>query len=385
MDDRIEKIKVCEERIRELSISEENKRRASMWKDDDIWPPKPKGKEAIPFTFDIERIGLAKILGYSLIKFYTDPIEYVLRTMEAAIYIFEEYRDCTPIAPSVSYWAGVGFEFSLFGMPTLYTEEDTWIGREHLLKERVPVGNLEIPDFYENQAMKDAFYFCEKMRDVMSDDFELGFPQWDRSAWGMAWQLRGIENLIFDYMEDPGWVDDFLGFLNAARFRWSDARAGMLGIDLQKINLFNDEVGTPVVSPGFYEDVIFKTEKDASEHFGGINYWHSCGNTTLLIPLINKVPAVEMIHVSPWTDRNAAAAGYAEDRALQIVLHPVSEVICPESEDARRQVLLDIKRIFKERPITVRADGFEIMYSVERDTEQMKKWVETANEVLIES
>jgi len=385
MDDRIEKIKACEERIRELSISEENKRRASMWKDDDTWPPKPKSEDVIPFTFDIERIGLAKILGYSLRKFYADPIEYVLRTMEAAIYIFEEYRDCTPIGPSVSYWAGVGFEFDLFGMPTLYTEEDTWIGREPLLKERTPVAELEMPDFYESTAMKETFCFCEKMRDVMSDDFEMGFPQWDRSAWGMAWQLRGIDNLIFDYVEDPEWVKDFLDFLNAARFQWSDARAHMLGIKHQKINLFNDEVGTPVVSPGFYEDVILKTEKDVSDHFGGINYWHSCGNTTMFIPFIDRVPGVELIHVSPWTDRKTAAESYSPGKALQIVMHPVSEVVCPESEDTQRQVLSEIKQLFKERPITVRADGFEIMYSVERDTEKMKDWVKTANEVLIES
>lgn len=389
MDKRIERIRACEEKIRELSASEENRRREGFWADGDesdlLWPPKPKCEDVMPFTFDIERIGLAKILGFSLVRFYQDPVEYLLRSLESSIYLFEEFNDCTPIGPGVAYWPGVDFETCLFGMASIRTEEDNWIGRDPVVKERVPVGSLAMPGFHESEAMKGIFDFYERIREILSDDFDLEFPRWDRSSWGIAWQLRGIDNLIFDYIEDPEWLKDFLDFLTEARFRWSDARLGMLGPGCRKVCLFNDEVCAPMVSPALYEDIIIKNEIDVSEHFGGINYWHSCGNTSLFIPKIDTIPDVGMVHVSPWTDRAAAAEGYSKGKAIQVALHPVSEVISPGSGEAMRQALLDIKDIFKGHRATVRADGFEIMYSVERDVKQMKEWVRTANEVFLEA
>ncbi|MDR1797922.1 MAG: hypothetical protein LBR44_10925 [Clostridiales Family XIII bacterium] len=390
MDKRIEQIKACEEKIRELSATEENRRRQSLWTDDEtandyIWHPRPRSRDIIPFSFEIERAGYAKILGFSLKSFYTDPVEFVLRSLEMSIYRFEEYADCTPIGPAVTYWPGVGYEMSLFGMPQIYTEEDAWVGRDHVIKERVPIESLEIPDFYEHPVMKETHAFFERMRELLSDDFALIFPQWCRSSWGVAWQLRGIDDLIFDYIEDPEWLSAFLDFLTEARFRWSDARAKMLGIGHRKANLFNDEVNAPVVSPSLYKDVIFKSEKDVSDYFGGINYWHSCGNTTVLISLINELPGVDMVHVSPWTDVQVAADGYSDDKTLEVVLHPLRDVLQPESDAFLRKVLEDVKRICAGRSVTVRADGFEIMRGIEADVAQMKHWVAAANEILLDA
>jgi hypothetical protein len=389
MDTRIDEIKRCEEKIRELSSSEENRRRSGFWKDDAhandyIWHPSPKEKGVIPFSFELERIGYSQILNFSLSEFYVDPIEFVLRTMQSNIYRFETFKDCTPIGKAVTYWPGVGFEVSLFGQPQQYTEEDAWVGKDPVYKERVPIGSVEIPDFYNYPVMKDAIAFYEKMCELVSDDFEVIFPQWCRSAWGVAWQLRGIDNLIIDYFEDPEWVDSFLKKLNAARFDYSENREKFLGKKRTAANLYNDEVSVPVVSPRMYRDLIRPSETAVSEFFGGINYWHSCGNTTELIPLIDEVPNVQMVHVSPWTDVWKAAEGYTKgNKALEIVLHPVEDVLYPTSEESLRKRLTDVQEATEGFYRTVRADGFTIMRGVCEDVDRMKHWVDVANEILL--
>jgi hypothetical protein len=389
MDTRIDEIRQCEEKIRELADSDENKRRSSYWKDDAhandyIWHPSPKDKGTIPFSFELERVGYSQILGFSLARFYVDPVEFALRTLQSNIYKFETFRDCTPIGKAITYWPGVGFEVSLFGQPQQYTEEDAWVGKDPIYKERVPIDSVEIPDFYNYPVMKEAIDFYSAMRELVSDDFDIIFPQWCRSAWGVAWQLRGINNLIMDYVEDPEWVDALLRKLNAARFDYSENREKFLGKPRTAANLYNDEVSVPVVSPRMYEDLIRPSEIAVSEFFDGINYWHSCGNTTELIPLIDKVPKLQMVHVSPWTDVKRAAEGYnAKNKALEIVLHPLEDVLSPSSEEALRKRLTDVQEFTGGFYTTVRADGFTIMKGMDDPVGRMQHWIDVANEILL--
>jgi len=388
IDDRIKMIREYEDRIRLLSESDENERRRAMWLDDPsandfIWHPRPKQKGVVPFTFEMERVCYSQILEFSLVRFYTDPIEYILRSLQMSLYLFENFHDCTPIGKSVTYWPGVGFEVSLFGMPQVITEHDAWVGREHTLKERVPISALERPDFYKHEEMKNTIDFYSRMREVLSEDFYLAFPQWCRSSWGVAWQLRGIENLLIDYIEDPDWLIDFLDFLSDCRIEWSTERAKLLGVEQKHANLFNDEVTTPIVSPALYDEFIRPSEEKISAFFGGINYWHSCGDTTQLIPYINKVPGVEMVHISPWTDLDAAVEQYDQDKTLERVLHPHRDVISPESEGFLRAQIQAAKDAGQIRSVTLRADGFEIINGMDEDLQRMKHWVNTANEILI--
>lgn len=385
---RIELIKRYEEEIRKLEDCEENKRRLSLWADDPkdsdyIWHPCPRYKNPIPFSVELERIGMAQILNFSLVKFYTDPEEYILRFLEASLYKFKTFNDCTPIAKSVTFWPGVGFEASLFGMKQILTEEDAWVGREQSIKERVPLDSIQIPDFHNHPVMKETKVFYEKMREILSDDFGLVFPQWCRSPWGVAWHIRGISNLILDYMDAPNWVKGFVDLITDARIAWSKQRSEAYGIPLVPTNFFNDEVLSPIVSPKLYEEIILPSESRISDFFGGINYWHSCGDTTPLIELIDKVPNVHMVHVSPWTDIWKASEKYSAEKTLEFVLHPTEDVMYPSNNEILRQKLIDIKEAAKGRYLTVRADGFVIMTNVKSDIERLQHWINEANDILL--
>ncbi len=387
-DQRIEKIREYEDTVRELFESEENDRRRGFWADDVaandyIWHPRPKSRQTIPFTIELERTGFAQYLGYSLVNFYTDPIEFVLRSLEIMIFKFRTFEDCTPIGKSIAYWPGVGFEASLMGMPQVYTEHDAWIGREHAIQERVPLDSIERPDFNNHPVMKQTIAFYETMREILADDFLLGFPQWCRSAWGVAWHLRGVDHLIYDYVDDPEWLIGFVDLLADARIQWSKDRTQYLGIDNTHANLYNDEVMGPLISPTMYEQAILPSEKKIGEYFGGINYWHSCGDTTSFISMIDTIPRVDMVHVSPWTDIYKASELYDRDKALEFVLHPITDVLSPASDDALRKRMIDIKETSQGRYRTVRADGFQVTNDAATDMAAMKHWVAQAKEILL--
>ena len=388
VDVRLDQIKRYEDKIRMLIESDENKKRCSYWKDDPnsndyIWHPSPKDKSIIPFSLEIERIGYSRILNFSLTKFYLDPIEFVLRTLQCSIFKFETFSDCTPIGKSITYWPGVGFEASLFGMPQDYTEEDAWIGREVSIKDRIPLDYIEIPDFYNHPVMKETHRFYSRMQEAVSDDFTIVFPQWCRSPFGVAWHIRGVDAILIDYLDDFDWTFGFIDRLKEARFDFSKKRAEFLKTNFAPANLFNDEVTMPLVSPKMYKELIMPSEIAVSNYFGGINYWHSCGNTTALIPLINELPNVNLLHVSPWTDVWSAGRGYEKSKALEIALHPTEDVMFPASDDMLRKRITDIKEATTGFHTTVRADGFMVMTDAESDIKRLQHWVSEANKILL--
>ena len=388
MDKRLEQIKFAEDKIRELEQSNENKNRMSYWADDIttndyIWHPVPKNVDCIPFSIEIERAGYAKLLNFSLVKFYTDPIEHVLRNLECMIFKFESFEDCSPVGKGFPYWAGVGFEASLYGARQMFSEEDSWSSREHLIKERIDLNTLQLGDFYNSPVMKDTHEFYNRMVEIMSKDFLVTFPQWCRSPFGVAWPLRGTEDLIIDFCDDREWFESFIRKLTEDRISWSKQRAKHLGTDLIPVSFFNDEVTNPIVSPAMYSDVIFDSEVAISNAFGGLSYWHSCGDTTIFIPKINEIPNVHMVHISPWTDLASAVKGYSKTKALEIVLNPVEDILYPKDESIPKKKLEEIKTLTSFHRSTVRADGFAVISDQAKELKLIQEWAKMAKKVLI--
>lgn len=390
-DLRIKAIRDLEDQVRTLEDTAENRRRERLWIDkcdenDCNWHPLPRNKGIMPFSFEIERIGYSQMLNFDLILFYTDPIEFLLRSLQINVFKFQIFpSDCTPIAKSISYWPGVGFEASLMGMPQKYTNEDAWVGRDHLLKSRQPLDAIQYPDFESQCEMARIHEFYQRMRDILSDDFKIMFPQWTRSPWSVAWALRGIDNLIYDWIDDPEWTYSLLMQLSEFRIRFANDRAKFLGISpIKPTNFYNDEVTFPVVSPDMYRKLILPSEIKVSKAFGGINYWHSCGNTTPFYEDINKIPNLAMVHVSPWSDIWEANKKYSDDIVIEVALNPVTDVMNTPTIRHAENRLLEIKEATKERLSVCRADGFMVTSNVKSDIKKLQNWMDLANKILFD-
>jgi len=386
----IDAIHKAEDVVREYEVSAENTRRKAFYAtgapSSGYWYGISANDKIKPVVVELERETYARVLGYSMIDFYTDPLSQYLSTLRTMIYKFERFQDCTPISKTFSCFMGGGFEKSIFGFAPIHSEHDSWVSREYLFPddERPSIGDLEVPDFFCGGCMPQTHAFYERMREIASDDFTVAFPQWIRSPWAVAWELRGIERLLIDYIEEPEWTAALIAYVTHCQISWCRQWERYTGTAMHTCMIGNDEVTSPMVSPVMYRELIMPSEIRLSETFGGINYWHSCGNTTPFMRDINRLPNLDMVHVSPWSDLEAAGEIYDRDKRLEICLFAYEDLLFPPSEHHLADKLKTIRRQSAGHRGTVSANGIQLVGGVEEGLAQVDRFLELANEIILE-
>lgn len=376
------------DKIRSLEASKENQRRNSVWKPitntaEAYWHGHPKdGLSYIPFTIEPEHEMWGKIIGFQLDKYYNNGPTYLLADLNMKVYRFENFHDETPVGRTVSLWMGAGFEASLFGVSQKYTaDKDPWIGREPILKNTKNLDILLDPDFFNGQVMESVHRIYNDMKKMIPEDFKVVLPEWCRGPFGLACHLRGMDIITSDMVEDPVFVQDLMRLTTNARKKWTKQRADYLGVNIQLGSLYNDEVNIPLLSPNFYEKFVLPYEIELSEFYGGISYWHSCGNIVLLEKLIQRIPNLEMVHISPWSDLKKSVENFKDTNiALEVVLHPLEDVQNVSPNQIRERLTI-IREVTQGLPVTVRADGLQNISNLEEDLNKIKLWENIAREI----
>jgi hypothetical protein len=199
------------------------------------------------------------------------------------------------------------------------------------------------------------------------------FTTWLTGPFSLLFHLRGPTNLAFDLIDDPPFVHEMMAFANRCLKQWWSDRAHFLGQPRPlPLILGNDEVGAPLTSPRHYREFILPYEIELSEHFQGVDYWHSCANVTHLLPLIACIPNLRMMDIGPWTAMEPAVElfGKRPGSCLMKRLHPVSEVLMASEEQMRRR-LNEIKAVCRGVPYMLFFDGLNVLDDVKRSVEQV--------------
>ena len=182
-------------------------------------------------------------------------------------------------------------------------------------------------------------------------------------------------------INNPQYAHKILRIITDVRKEWISQRAKFLGKGVGKGNLYNDEVNCPTLSPKLYEEFALPYELELSDFHDGILYFHSCGDTTKLLPSISKIETLEMFHVGPWTDVTRAMETFKGKVPLEICLHPLRDVQ-KATEIEMENRLNDIASSCDGSPYTVRADGLQVIGNIETDLLKIKKWISLANSIL---
>lgn len=380
------------ETVRQLANSEENRRRQALWIPEpglatDHWRGRPRRPEQlgqrVPFTVEPELPMWSRLLGFDVQEFYTDPKVYLEATLRMAVYRFESFPDCTVIGTEVPIWLGTVFESSLFGANTVYARDASpWIDRQPVWESYQAFLQAEFPDFHRSGLMPVAHRFYSEIRELVDEDFQVLFPEWGRSPFGTAWHLRGHDNLLADLLQEPKFAHDMLSFLTEARQHWVQERAAFLGQPVSKGNLYNDEVNVPTLSPALVEEFVVPYEAELSRFHGGIAYWHSCGDTTVLLPQIRQIPDIEMFHVGPWTDVASAVEAFGDTACLEICLHPLRDVHEPDRQEMEAR-LRALGEAASGTAFTVRADGLQVLTGLDDELERVAQWIRAARAVFL--
>jgi hypothetical protein len=387
-----EEIHRLSDRVREISIAPANLARGRYWVEtqdtaQDHWRGTPRSRGELPrapITIEPEITMWAKILKFSILDYYQDPLCYLKNYLKMMIYRYENWNDETVISCQVPIWLGVTLESSLLGAKTVFAEgEYPWIDRNPVIRSEVDLERLEYPDFRKSGLMPQVHRYYEVMRDLLEDDFKVNFHEWGRSPIGVAFHVRGYENLLVDMIENPEFLHRLLIFITEARKRWTLDRARFLGRGVEKGNLYNDEVNTPSMSAGMYAAFALPYEKALSDFHGGILYWHSCGDTTALVERIAKIGSLEMFHVGPWTDGGVCMRVFQGKVPLEFCLHPLKDV--QHADEATMETRLRaIARTCGSSPYTVRADGIQLLHELKQDVESIQRFIDVADRVLKE-
>lgn len=386
-----EELNALMDRVREISDRSENRQRGLLWEPEaadakDHWRGSPLRFDklyAAPFTVEPEFPLWSKIIGFDTVAFYSDPDCYLKNTLKIAIYRYEHFQDCTPISKTISIWLGVPFESSLFGAHTILRPgESPWLDREPVILDEKSLADLKMPDFYRSGLMPVAHRFYERLGELLDDDFAVTFPEWGRGPWGVASHLRLLHNIAMDIMDNPAFVHRIMRFITDARKQWWLERARFLRMPLEAANLYNDEVNCPTLSPHMYQEFVLPYEQELSAFHGGIGYWHSCGDTTKLLALIDSIPQLRMFHVGPWTDLRRVIEVFGERHPLEICLNPVVDVqtVSPEQMVGKLQYIM---RVCGDMAYTVRADGIQDLNGTPGEVAQLQKWVAVARQLML--
>lgn len=377
------------DRVREIYESERNSDNRSLWEQHARahWrgtAPKRKCELPIaPFTVEPEPALWRHILDFDIQRYFTDPRTQLEVELRKRVFRFENFHDCTCIGKAIPIWLGVPFETSLLGMDTVYSDTDSpWVGRSPVVKDEADLEKLPEADFYKSGLMPLAHRFYNEIKDMLPDDFDVIFPEWERSVLGPIMHLRGFNNLLIDTSESPDFVHKLVHRVLHERNRFNTQRAKFLKQEIEPGNLLNDEVGSPIISPKIYERFILPSEIELGHFHGGITYWHSCGDTTNFLKLIRRVPGITLFHVSSWTDLASAVEEFGKNGiAIQICVNPVEDLSLATRKDMERK-LKEIAQTCGDVAYTVMADGLQKLHSLDAEIEKIKEWIEVAREQL---
>jgi uroporphyrinogen-III decarboxylase len=315
----LDEIKKLFEEKTNLYESEENKRRIRMWGPEfspdmvDMYSPgfiapcpsNKRKEKRIPITADWYRMQWSKLFNFDITDYYTNPVEYLKLTLKIDIFRFKNFEDDTPLLKTIPIFLGTAFEPSLFGVQVIYSQlhEPLFTSEGAILKNEKDFYKIKMPDFYTSGLMPLAHKFYEEIKKIAPNDYEVIFHKWGRGPFGIACALAGMENLLILLMSKPKIVHEIMRMITDARIEYTKNRRKFLNIIDNESTLWNDDASLPIISPSMYEEFCFPYDNELSIFYGGLRWWHSCGNKTPFIPIIKKIKnKIDFIELNCWND-----------------------------------------------------------------------------------
>ena len=190
------------------------------------------------------------------------------------------------------------------------------------LEDSKDLALLKNPDPVKSVRMKDrldaaALY----LREVRRAYSILG---WVEGPAAEAADLRGVENFLFDLLDDPHFAGNLMDKCVDVAVEFGTAQISR-GCDTIGIG----DAIVSQVSPGLYRDLIFPRQKkivDAVHSAGGLGKLHICGNITHLLPDIAGL-GVDILDCDHMVDLSNARKIMGPRTILTGNLDPVNDIL----------------------------------------------------------
>ncbi len=325
----------------------------------------------LKFKLGIGRTLFAKAFGFKTADYYEKPEVCLETQLRWKLYNFHVLRDDTPFDTRVGIDYATALEPSLFGISTVEGEGKEPSYGKPVLMEPEDLDALALPDFFNGGIMPRVHRMYEALNKLADGRLSVFFPGWARGPCSIATMLRGFNELFIDSVDDPDFVHKLMDFIVRARIRFEEQRCAFLGIAPNDLSyrwkyvvyrenysgdMFEDEVDGNLFSADFNREFIIPCTKRLADYYGGIPYYHSCGNLTHFLEDIAALPVTRMQHISGWTSFDKAVEVVPRDVVLQYSLNPLSDVFAATPEHMERR-LKELAEASRGRQVDICADA----------------------------
>jgi MtaA/CmuA family methyltransferase len=169
-----------------------------------------------------------------------------------------------------------------------------------LLKDKTRLTSLKIPDPTSPGRMHNRAQAVGLMKERVGNDKVV--EGWIEGPCAQGADLRGINNLMLDFYDDPAFVRDVFDFVIEIELRFARFQVE-LGADLIGVG----DAAASLVGPKLYDEYVWPYEKklvDALHSEGIKTRLHICGNTRRILERMGKLHCtiVELDSLSPVSE-----------------------------------------------------------------------------------
>jgi MtaA/CmuA family methyltransferase len=162
---------------------------------------------------------------------------------------------------------------------------------------------------------------------------------WVEGALALAAELRGISNIMLDFIDDPDFVEELFDFTADVAIDYARVQAAA-GVD----SIGMSDAAASMIGPVLYEKFLFPRQQrilSAIHACGVMTRLHMCGCTDALLPRMKELP-VDVYEVDFKTDARAVRKVLGPDRVVcgnistvGALLHGTPEAVRAEAAACR--------------------------------------------------
>lgn len=172
-----------------------------------------------------------------------------------------------------------------------------------LLADKTRLARLKMPDPLGDGRMHNGIKALELFKQRVGS--ELLVEGWVEGPMAEAADLRGINTLMMDFHDDPGFVRDLFAFVVEMELLFAREQI-KAGADLIGIG----DAAASLVGPKIYQEFVWPFEQqlvDGIHAAGGRTRLHICGNTRKLLPGMGRLGChiVDLDSLSPLAEARA--------------------------------------------------------------------------------
>jgi MtaA/CmuA family methyltransferase len=189
---------------------------------------------------------------------------------------------------------------------------------EALLSDPRHLARLDCPDPASGPRMADRIAAIALLRHEIGD--EKLVEGWVEGPCAEAANLRGINTLMLDFVDEPDFVRDLCAFCVELALRFARAQVEA-GADLIGIG----DAAASLVGPAIYEEFVFPAERrliDGIRAMGARTRLHICGRTRRLLPLLADL-GVDILDLDSMVPIEEARAVCGPEQVLLGNIDPV--------------------------------------------------------------